>query len=160
IETKFRAEINQVYDEIVKQGEFTKSQIFAHQKFVEPLVEYIISDFKKSRVLHNDHSIGGMIVCDTSDQAKMIFAEIQKYNERLEAQQTINKEPEAEYNIAAEPSVKYIKPELAPITAALILHDVDTKEIRKEHQTDFKQGNIDLLVVYNMLLTGFDAKRL
>lgn len=160
IETKFRAEINQVYDEIVKQGEFTKSQIFAHQKFVEPLVEYIISDFKKSRVLHNDHSIGGMIVCDTSDQAKMIFAEIQKYNERLEAQQNINKEPEAEYNIAAEPNVKYLKPELAPITAALILHDVDTKEIRKEHQTDFKQGNIDLLVVYNMLLTGFDAKRL
>lgn len=160
IETKFRAEINQVYDEIVKQGEFTKSQIFAHQKFVEPLVEYIISDFKKSRVLHNDHSIGGMIVCDTSDQAKMIFAEIQKYNERLEAQQTINKEPEAEYGIAAEPNVKYLNPELAPITAALILHDVDTKEIRKEHQTDFKQGNIDLLVVYNMLLTGFDAKRL
>lgn len=160
IETKFRAEINQVYDEIVKQGEFTKSQIFAHQKFVEPLVEYIISDFKKSRVLHNDHSIGGMIVCDTSDQAKMIFAEIQKYNERLEEQQIINKEPEAEYNIAAEPSVKYLKSELATITAALILHDVDTKEIRKEHQTDFKQGNIDLLVVYNMLLTGFDAKRL
>lgn len=160
IETKFRAEINQVYDEIVKQGEFTKSQIFAHQKFVEPLVEYIISDFKKSRVLQNDHSIGGMIVCDTSDQAKMIFAEIQKYNERLEAQQTIDKEPEAEYNIAAEPKVNYLKPELAPITAALILHDVDTKEIRKEHQTDFKQGNIDLLVVYNMLLTGFDAKRL
>jgi len=160
IETKFRAEINQVYNEIVKQGEFTKSQIFAHQKFVEPLVEYIISDFKKSRVLHNDHSIGGMIVCDTSDQAKMIFAEIQKYNERLETQQTINNEPNAEYGIAAEPKVKYLKPELAPITAALILHDVDTKEIRKEHQTDFKQGNIDLLVVYNMLLTGFDAKRL
>lgn len=160
IETKFRAEINQVYDEIVKQGEFIKSQIFAHQKFVEPLVEYIISDFKKSRVLHNDHSIGGMIVCDTSDQAKMIFAELQKSNERLEAQQSINKEHEAEYNIAAKPNVKYIKPELAPITAALILHDVDTKEIRKEHQTDFKQGNIDLLVVYNMLLTGFDAKRL
>jgi type I restriction enzyme R subunit len=160
IETKFRAEINHVYDEIVKQGEFTKSQIFAHQKFVEPLVDYIISDFKKSRVLHNDHSIGGMIVCDTSDQAKMIFAAIQKYNERLEAQQSINKEPEAEYNIAAEPNVKYLKPELAPITAALILHDVDTKEIRKEHQTEFKQGNIDFLVVYNMLLTGFDAKRL
>jgi type I restriction enzyme R subunit len=160
IETKFKTEINQVYDEIVKQGEFTKSQIFAHPKFVEPLVEYIISDFKKSRVLHNDHTIGGMIVCDTSEQAKMIFTEIQKYNERLEAQQTINKEPESEYNIAAEPKVNYLKPELAPITAALILHDVDTKEIRKENQTAFKQGDIDILVVYNMLLTGFDAKRL
>jgi type I restriction enzyme R subunit len=160
IETKFRAEINQVYDEIVKQGEFTKSQIFAHQKFVEPLVDYIITDFKKSRVLHNDQSIGGMIVCDTSDQAKIIFAEIQKYNERLESQHSVNQEPQTDYSIAAEPRVSYLSPELAPISAALILHDVDTKEIRKEHQTDFKQGKIDLLVVYNMLLTGFDAKRL
>lgn len=160
IETKFRAEINQVYDEVVKQGEFTKSQIFAHQKFVEPLIDYIISDFKKSRVLHNDQSIGGMIVCDTSDQAKMIFSEIQKYNERLESKHSVNQEPQADYSIAAEPRVSYLSPELAPISAALILHDVDTKEIRKEHQTDFKQGKIDLLVVYNMLLTGFDAKRL
>jgi len=160
IETTFKAQINQVYDEIVKQGEFTKSQIFAHPKFVEPLVEYIITDFKKSRVLHNDQSIGGMIVCDTSDQAKMIFAEIQKYNERLESKQNNNKEPQSEYNIAAEPKVSYLTPELVPISAALILHDVDTKEIRKEYQTKFKQGEIDLLVVYNMLLTGFDAKRL
>jgi len=160
IETTFKAQINQVYDEIVKQGEFTKSQIFAHPKFVEPLVNYIIDDFKKSRVLHNDQSIGGMIVCDTSDQAKMIFAEIQKYNERLESQRSVNQEPQTDYSIAAEPSVSYLSPELAPISAALILHDVDTKEIRKEYQTKFKQGEIDLLVVYNMLLTGFDAKRL
>lgn len=160
IETKFKAEINQVYDEIVKQGEFTKRQIFAHSKFVEPLVEYIISDFKKSRVLHNDHTIGGMIVCDTSEQAKMIFNEIQRYNERIQTQASIKKEQEAQYNIAAEPIVKYLNPEIAPIKAALILHDVDTKEIRKQHQTEFKQGNIDLVVVYNMLLTGFDAKRL
>jgi len=160
IETTFKAQINQVYDEIVKQGEFTKSQIFAHPKFVKPLVNYIIDDFKKSRVLHNDQSIGGMIVCDTSDQAKMIYAEIQKYNERLESQHSVNKEPQNDYSIAAEPRVSYLSPELAPISAALILHDVDTKEIRKEYQTKFKQGEIDLLVVYNMLLTGFDAKRL
>lgn len=160
IETTFKAQINQVYDEIVKQGEFTKSQIFAHPKFVEPLVNYIIDDFKKSRVLHNDQSIGGMIVCDTSDQAKMIYAEIQKYNERLESQLSVNQEPQADYSIAAEARVSYLSPELAPISAALILHDVDTKEIRKEYQTKFKQGEIDLLVVYNMLLTGFDARRL
>ncbi|KFD40044.1 type I restriction enzyme, R subunit [Schleiferia thermophila str. Yellowstone] len=160
IETTFKAQINQVYDEIVKQGEFTKSQIFAHPKFVEPLVNYIIDDFKKSRVLHNDQSIGGMIVCDTSDQAKMIFSEIQKYNKRLESQLPVNQELQTDYSIAAEARVSYLSPELAPISAALILHDVDTKEIRKEYQTKFKQGEIDLLVVYNMLLTGFDARRL
>jgi type I restriction enzyme R subunit len=160
IETKFRTEINQVYNEIVKQGEFTKSEIFAHKKFVEPLVDYIIADFKKSRVIHNDNSIGGMIVCDSSNQAKMIFDFVQKYNDARVITLQINQVPKTEYGIAAESTVNYVNAEDAPITAALILYDVDTKQIRKDNQTDFKQGKIDLLIVYNMLLTGFDAKRL
>lgn len=45
-------------------------------------------------------------------------------------------------------------------TAALILHDIDDKEIRKGYVDKFKDGNIDILFVYNMLLTGFDAPRL
>lgn len=45
-------------------------------------------------------------------------------------------------------------------TAALILHDVGSKDERKQWVEDFKAGKIDLLFVYNMLLTGFDAKRL
>ncbi len=43
---------------------------------------------------------------------------------------------------------------------ALILHDEGTKQERKDIQEDFKKGKIDILVVYNMLLTGFDAPRL
>lgn len=35
-----------------------------------------------------------------------------------------------------------------------------SKEERKQWVEDFKAGKIDLLFVYNMLLTGFDAKRL
>jgi len=42
----------------------------------------------------------------------------------------------------------------------LVLHDEGTKQDRKDIQEDFKKGNIDILVVYNMLLTGFDAPRL
>ena len=45
-------------------------------------------------------------------------------------------------------------------SAALILHDVGSKDERKDWVEDFKAGKIDLLFVYNMLLTGFDAKRL
>ena len=45
-------------------------------------------------------------------------------------------------------------------SAALILHDIGSKEERKDWVEDFKAGKIDLLFVYNMLLTGFDAKRL
>ena len=43
---------------------------------------------------------------------------------------------------------------------ALVLHDEGTKQDRKDIQEDFKKGKIDILVVYNMLLTGFDAPRL
>ena len=46
------------------------------------------------------------------------------------------------------------------ISHVLILHDVDDKETRRGYQEDFKKGKIDLLVVFNMLLTGFDAPRL
>ncbi len=42
----------------------------------------------------------------------------------------------------------------------LILHDIGTKKEREVQVEDFKEGRIDLLFVYNMLLTGFDAKRL
>lgn len=42
----------------------------------------------------------------------------------------------------------------------MILHDIGTKDDRKNQVDSFKEGEIDLLFVYNMLLTGFDAKRL
>ncbi|HEY5125311.1 MAG TPA: type I restriction endonuclease [Ignavibacteria bacterium] len=160
IETKFRAEINQVYEEIVKQGEFTKNQVFSHHKFVEPLVNYIIEDFKKSRILHNDDTIGGMVVCDSSGQAKMIFEEITKYNKNCYNINLNLNEPVFKYNKAADSVSTLLNKVDEPISSALILYDVDTRQIRKDNQTKFKQGEIDLLVVYNMLLTGFDAKRL
>ena len=45
-------------------------------------------------------------------------------------------------------------------SSALILHDVDDKETRENNVSSFKKGSIDFLIVYNMLLTGFDAPRL
>ena len=62
-------------------------------------------------------------------------------------------EPLAPYNISQNWKPKNI-------TASLILHDIGTKEERKDDVEDFKDGKIDFLFVYNMLLTGFDAKRL
>lgn len=48
----------------------------------------------------------------------------------------------------------------SPIRAALILHDEGDKESRDAEIAEFKAGKIDLLIVFNMLLTGFDAPRL
>ena len=45
--------------------------------------------------------------------------------------------------------------------AALVLSTIgETKEALKEKRDAFKRGEVDILVVYNMLLTGFDAPRL
>lgn len=128
IETTYRIKLDKALREIEAiKGMINKEDVYAHEKFVEPLTEYIVNDFKKSRIRFNDNTIGGMIVCDSSKQAKAIFEELQKYED---------------------------------LTKALILHDVDDKETRSTEQDEFKKGNIDLLVVYNMLLTGFDAPRL
>ena len=47
------------------------------------------------------------------------------------------------------------RPQNHDLTAALILHDVGTKDERDQWVKDFKAGKTDILFVYNMLLTGF-----
>ena len=42
----------------------------------------------------------------------------------------------------------------------LILYNEDNKQVREEEIKAYKEGKIDILVVDNMLLTGFDAPRL
>ena len=153
----------------VLKGDIPKKEVFAHNSFVEPMLDYIIKDFEKSRLTFNDASIGGMVVCDSSEQAKKMF---EIFNEKYAVnKQNIKDTPiNQNLNIAAEPQVSYlpdIKTKTNQLnrtykvkTAALILHDIGTKEERKEWVENFKEGEIDLLFVFNMLLTGFDAKRL
>ncbi len=137
IETQYKSKLKEVLDTIyIKHGDLAKQQIYSDEKFVRPMLEYIADDMRKSRIAHNDSSIGGMVVCSSSQQAKKFF---EIFKEEYENKST-NKSD--------------IK------TAALILHDIDDKEIRKGYVDKFKDGNIDILFVYNMLLTGFDAPRL
>lgn len=65
---------------------------------------------------------------------------------------------EFDYAVVREERAKYGNN--TPLKASLILHDVNSKEIRKQEIEAFKNGDIDILFVYNMLLTGFDAPRL
>lgn len=140
----------------VLEGQIPKEKIYSHPKFVEPMLNYIIDDFEKFRLM-NDSSVGAMVVCDSSKQAKQLF---ELFNLKIEGE-----EDSTEYEVhqAAEPQSKYEiqqKDKRKVKSAALILHDIGTKEERKKKVEDFKDGKIDLLFVYNMLLTGFDAKRL
>ena len=43
--------------------------------------------------------------------------------------------------------------------AAVILHDIGSKQDRKFWVDEFKDGKIDILFVYNMLLTCFKWER-
>ncbi|NUM47470.1 MAG: type I restriction endonuclease subunit R, partial [Anaerolineales bacterium] len=72
-------------------------------------------------------------------------------------------EPVQPYKMISEPVAEYRTYQQRhekSFTATLILHDVGDKEDRKQEVEDFKDGKIDFLFVYNMLLTGFDARRL
>ncbi len=135
IETNYKIQLEQALKEIeILQGDADKRVIYSHEKFVEPMIDYIVDDFVKSRIKFGDSTIGGMVVCDSSEQAKKLF-------EIFERKYGTNSDGEK-------------------LTASLILHDVGSTDERKQEVEDFKDGKIDLLFVYNMLLTGFDAKRL
>jgi type I restriction enzyme, R subunit len=130
IETSYKIKLQEALKEIkVLQGDVDKNKIYSHLKFVDPMLSYIVNDFETSRTMFGDSSIGAMVVCDSSDQAKQMYDIFQdKYSKTLKA--------------------------------SLILHDVGDKDSRRNEIDDFKEGKIDFLFVYNMLLTGFDAKRL
>jgi type I restriction enzyme R subunit len=132
IETSYKSSLSDVLAQFeIQKGELDKSTVFAHKSFVSPMLEYILVDLQRSRMLHNDQSIGGMVVCDSSEQAREMYSQFSdKFAESNE------------------------------MSSALILHDAGTKEDRRDLVGEFKQGKIDILFVYNMLLTGFDAPRL
>lgn len=158
IETSYKIMLQKVLDNIkVLQGNLDKREVYSHHKFVEPMLDYIVEDFEKSRIIHSDNSIGAMVVCDSSEQAKMMFEVFKdKYaGEKKEEYEGIDivAEPESFYGYKHKTAMKVR-------TAALILHDIGTKDERKKLVEDFKDGKIDFLFVYNMLLTGFDASRL
>lgn len=146
----------------LQQGDIDRKLIYAHPKFVEPMLEYIVRDFEKSRGALADASIGGMVICDSADQARQMF-EIFNAVHAKRGQPNPNLQDSSQALIAVTQPGSYAARNLLESrakSAALILHDVGSKEERKQWVEDFKAGKIDLLFVYNMLLTGFDAKRL
>lgn len=146
----------------LQQGDIDRNLIYAHPKFVEPMLDYIVRDFERSRSALGEVSIGGMVICDSAEQARQMF-EIFNAIYATPSASTYAVQDSAQALIAAARPESYAARALLENrvkSAALILHDVGNKEERKQWVEDFKAGKIDLLFVYNMLLTGFDAKRL
>ena len=129
IETTYKRDLRNLRSQLsVQEGELRKKDLYAHEKYVTPLLSYIVEDFCRSQQLMGDNSIGGMIVSHSSEQARELYRQA----------------------TGRYPNLK----------VALILHNEGDKASRKQLIDDFKSGHIDLLIVYSMLLTGFDAPRL
>lgn len=142
IETSYKEKLSEIYEKLetlVQKKEIKKNQIIEHDSYVKALLSYIITDLKKFRVSEGDQTLGGMIICESSEQARKLYAyfdEIQVEVNKTSSNKTV-------------------------LRAGLILYDSDDKETRKQIIKDFKKNmKIDILIVFNMLLTGFDAPRL
>lgn len=167
IDTSYKMQMKEVLDRYdVIKGSGDKKKAFAHDSFVEPMLDYIVDDLESFRLRSDDESLGGMVVCDSHMQAKKLYELFQeKYSNSTDSSNEVS-EPGAKHVEVAEPAGQYgysrarRKKKFQVKKVALILHDIDTKEDRKRLVKSYKSGDIDLLIVYNMLLTGFDAKRL
>jgi type I restriction enzyme R subunit len=160
IETNYKLQLQKAIEDIeILQGNLKTEEVYSHKKFVEPMLKYIVNDFKNSKVRFDDNSIGAMVICDSSAQAKKMYEIFQSKYAKLEASNNENFYAQ----LVAEPKTTYGTNDIElkrDLTAKIILHDIGTKEERKNWVEEFKDGKIDFLFVYNMLLTGFDAPRL
>lgn len=142
IETQYKERLSEIYEKVetlVEKKDVKKSQIVEHDNYVKELLRYIINDLKKFRQIHGDNTLGGMVICETSEQARKLFAYFD------EIQTELNKDASNKSHLKA----------------GLILYDSDDKDTRDEIVNNFKKNmTVDILIVFNMLLTGFDAPRL
>ena len=142
IETMYKERLSAIYEKLetlVQKKDIKRDQIVEHDSYVKELTRYIISDLKHFRTIQGDDTLGGMVICETSEQARKIYAFFDEVQRELNAE-------------SSQPS---------HFKAGLILHDSDDKDTRKQIVKDFKKNmTIDILIVFNMLLTGFDAPRL
>ena len=162
IETSYKERLSDVYDKLdtlVQKKDIKRSQIIEHPSYVEELARYISDDLRRFRKIQDDDTLGGMVICETSEQARRLYEAFTTKPTGGNSMPIQLHMDEQEWMVAEALPV-YVT-EKKPLRVGLILHDSDDKETRKQIVKDFKKNmSIDLLIVFNMLLTGFDAPRL
>ena len=162
IETSYKERLSDVYDKLdtlVQKKDIRKSEIIEHPSYVNELAHYIMQDLKEFRKIQGDDTLGGMVICETSEQARRLYDVFQEEWQKYQPKPIKIKLPDGTF-VVGEPEVDY-KSKYRPLKAGIILHDTDDKETRKQTVKDFKKNmTVDILIVFNMLLTGFDAPRL
>ena len=162
IETSYKERLSDVYDKLdtlVQKKDIRKSEIIEHPSYVKELARYIMKDLKEFRKIQGDDTLGGMVICETSEQARRLYDLFEEEWQKYQPKPIKIKLADGTYAVGElEPDYKSKN---RPLKAGIILHDTDDKETRKQIVKDFKKNmTVDILIVFNMLLTGFDAPRL
>lgn len=147
----------------VKSHSVKESDVYAHRTYVQPLLDYVINDLQQFRVKNEDNTLGGMVVCNSKEQAQMMYRLfLEKYADETELDNERDEDGATVYRSisAGEMEVKKTPCRKGCYRAALITYDSFDKETRAKWIELFKDGKIDLLIVFQMLQTGFDAPRL
>lgn len=136
IDTKFRNDIRDMIG--IPEGQAIPAKVWEDvtkaQEYVDQLCRYIVKDFEMFEDVQHDDTMGFMVVASSSDQARAI----QKWFE-----------------------------DNTKISTALVLHDTEDNKHKQEYfrgKKDNATGETIIkykgVIVFNMLLTGFDAPRL
>lgn len=147
----------------VKSHSVKESDVYAHRTYVQPLLDYVINDLQQFRVKNEDNTLGGMVVCNSKEQAQMMYRLfLEKYAEETELDNERDEDGATVYRSisAGEMEIKKTPCRKGCYRAALITYDSFDKETRAKWIELFKDGKIDLLIVFQMLQTGFDEPRL
>lgn len=147
----------------VKSHSVKESDVYAHRTYAQPLLDYVINDLQQFRVKNEDNTLGGMVVCNSKEQAQMMYRLfLEKYADETELDNERDEDGSTVYRSisAGEMEAKKTPCRKGCYRAALITYDSFDKETRAKWIELFKDGKIDLLIVFQMLQTGFDAPRL
>lgn len=129
VDTLVRQEIKDNLE--VEDPNLNSADIYESEPYIDSLGRYIEKDFRNFRLINEDDSIGGMIVCRSNPQAKKVHEWFKK-NSVLKTGLVISDTDNSEQN-----------------------------EANSNNQKDFKYTfKPDILVVHYMLTVGYDVKRL
>ncbi|WP_162979488.1 DEAD/DEAH box helicase family protein, partial [Helicobacter pylori] len=143
IEKSYKEKLQEIYrllqESITVEGiEVEKEKIFNHERYIKEMLYYIIRDLLNFRRGNNDENLKAMVVCFSSDQAKLANLFFNEVQEKV---------------LQENPNLRILK----KLQSSLILHD--EQEV-KEKIYSFKHEDTDIVFVFNMLLTGFDLPSL
>lgn len=115
----------------VERQRAKKTDVYDSAAYVDALCRYIRDDFRRFRYERQDQNLGAMIVCSSNKQARTITEWFQK-------------DPDTKFEVGLVISDK----------------DISSAENKKTQLSFRDDGSPDILVVHQMLTTGYDVPRL